>query len=78
MLEEVSEMTQHGQDFFVAYSPERVNPGDKVNTIETIVKVVGRYATIRPSHGGQDVRLWSSKPAPIAPAAFRRNRRQDH
>ena len=30
-----------GQDFFVAYSPERINPGDKVNTIETIVKVVG-------------------------------------
>jgi len=25
----------------VAYSPERINPGDKVNTIETIVKVVG-------------------------------------
>ncbi len=30
-----------GTDFFVAYSPERINPGDKVNTIETIVKVVG-------------------------------------
>jgi UDP-N-acetyl-D-glucosamine/UDP-N-acetyl-D-galactosamine dehydrogenase len=30
-----------GVDFFVAYSPERINPGDKVNTIETIVKVVG-------------------------------------
>ena len=30
-----------GKDFFVAYSPERINPGDKVNTIETIVKVVG-------------------------------------
>ena len=30
-----------GVDFFVGYSPERINPGDKVNTIETIVKVVG-------------------------------------
>ncbi|MGL6249034.1 MAG: nucleotide sugar dehydrogenase, partial [Culicoidibacterales bacterium] len=29
-----------GVDFSVGYSPERVNPGDKVNTIETIVKVV--------------------------------------
>lgn len=29
-----------GPDFKVGYSPERINPGDKVNTIETIVKVV--------------------------------------
>jgi UDP-N-acetyl-D-galactosamine dehydrogenase len=29
-----------GEDFKVGYSPERVNPGDKVNTVETIVKVV--------------------------------------
>jgi UDP-N-acetyl-D-galactosamine dehydrogenase len=29
-----------GDDFFVGYSPERVNPGDKVNTIDTITKVV--------------------------------------
>lgn len=29
-----------GVDFSIGYSPERVNPGDKVNTIETIVKVV--------------------------------------
>ena len=40
VLEAVSGLTM-GQDFFVAYSPERINPGDKVNTIETIVKVVG-------------------------------------
>ena len=40
MLEEVSGLKM-GEDFFVAYSPERINPGDKVNTIETIVKVVG-------------------------------------
>ena len=30
-----------GYDFSVGYSPERINPGDKVNTLETIVKVVG-------------------------------------
>lgn len=29
-----------GRDFFVGYSPERINPGDKVHTLETIVKVV--------------------------------------
>jgi len=29
-----------GEDFFVGYSPERINPGDKVNTFETITKVV--------------------------------------
>ena len=39
VLEEVSGLTM-GEDFFVAYSPERINPGDKVNTIETIVKAV--------------------------------------
>ena len=27
------------QGFFVGYSPERINPGDKVNTLETIMKV---------------------------------------
>ena len=39
-LEAASGLTM-GVDFFVAYSPERINPGDKVNTVETIVKVVG-------------------------------------
>jgi UDP-N-acetyl-D-galactosamine dehydrogenase len=29
-----------GTDFKVGYSPERINPGDKVHTVETIVKVV--------------------------------------
>lgn len=28
------------QDFYLGYSPERINPGDKVNTLQTIVKVV--------------------------------------
>ena len=27
------------KDFFCGYSPERINPGDKINTISTIVKV---------------------------------------
>lgn len=29
-----------GRDFKVGYSPERINPGDKINTLETIVKIV--------------------------------------
>ncbi len=29
-----------GEDFKIGYSPERINPGDKVNTLEKIVKIV--------------------------------------
>ena len=29
-----------GQDFRIGYSPERINPGDKVHTLENIVKIV--------------------------------------
>jgi UDP-N-acetyl-D-galactosamine dehydrogenase len=31
---------KNGKDFFVGYSPERINPGDKKHTIDKIVKVV--------------------------------------
>jgi UDP-N-acetyl-D-galactosamine dehydrogenase len=31
---------KRGQDFFLGYSPERINPGDKEHTLEKIVKVV--------------------------------------
>lgn len=31
---------RYGVDFKVGYSPERINPGDKVNRLETIVKIV--------------------------------------
>jgi UDP-N-acetyl-D-galactosamine dehydrogenase len=31
---------KRGVDFFVGYSPERINPGDKEHTFESIVKVV--------------------------------------
>ncbi len=30
----------YNEDFFVGYSPERVNPGDKLHSVETICKVV--------------------------------------
>ncbi|HAL02047.1 MAG TPA: nucleotide sugar dehydrogenase [Lachnospiraceae bacterium] len=29
-----------GKDFFIGYSPERINPGDKVHRLETITKIV--------------------------------------
>lgn len=39
ILEEYSNLT-YGKDFFVGYSPERINPGDKEHTFTTITKVV--------------------------------------
>lgn len=37
-LQQVSGL-QYNRDFFVGFSPERINPGDKVHTIENITKV---------------------------------------
>lgn len=39
VLEEMSGLTC-GEDFWVGYSPERINPGDKEHRFETITKVV--------------------------------------
>ena len=39
VLEEVSGLTC-GKDFFLAYSPERINPGDREHTVDKITKVV--------------------------------------
>ncbi|MGV3546024.1 MAG: nucleotide sugar dehydrogenase [Pedobacter sp.] len=38
ILEKYSGLT-YNHDFFVGYSPERINPGDKVNTLTSIKKV---------------------------------------
>ncbi|MFM7012625.1 MAG: Vi polysaccharide biosynthesis UDP-N-acetylglucosamine C-6 dehydrogenase TviB [Betaproteobacteria bacterium] len=38
VLEKVSRL-KFNQDFFCGYSPERINPGDKVNTLTTIKKI---------------------------------------
>ena len=38
ILEEFSEL-KFNKDFFCGYSPERINPGDKVNTLTSIKKV---------------------------------------
>ena len=39
ILEEASGL-KFGEDFKVGYSPERINPGDKVNTLTKITKIV--------------------------------------
>lgn len=38
VIEQYSQL-KFNEDFFAGYSPERINPGDKINTLETIVKV---------------------------------------
>jgi UDP-N-acetyl-D-galactosamine dehydrogenase len=38
ILEEISRLT-FNKDFYCGYSPERINPGDKVNTLTTIKKI---------------------------------------
>ena len=40
IIESVSKL-KFNKDFHVAYSPERVNPGDKLNILKTITKIVG-------------------------------------
>ncbi len=39
VIERISGLTA-GKDFSYGYSPERINPGDKVHTLENVVKVV--------------------------------------
>ena len=39
LLEKFSNLT-HKKDFYVGYSPERINPGDKEHVLENIIKVV--------------------------------------
>ena len=39
LLEEHSGLTR-GKDFFLGYSPERINPGDKEHRLDTITKII--------------------------------------
>jgi len=39
LIEEVSGL-RRGRDFFLGYSPERINPGDREHTVDRIIKVV--------------------------------------
>lgn len=40
ILEQVSQF-KSGRDFYVGYSPERINPGDNQHTLKTVPKVMG-------------------------------------
>lgn len=45
-LEKASSL-KSGQDFYLGYSPERINPGDKIHTVDKITKVVaGQNETV--------------------------------
>jgi UDP-N-acetyl-D-galactosamine dehydrogenase len=39
LIEEVSGL-RRGRDFFLGYSPERINPGDREHTVDRIIKVI--------------------------------------
>lgn len=39
LIERVSGLVR-GRDFFLGYSPERINPGDRLHTVDRIVKVI--------------------------------------
>lgn len=64
-----------GRDFFLGYSPERMNPGDKEHTVERITKVIAGqtpevvevlrrvYGAIKGHMGrGQPTTGWSRTP----------------
>ncbi|MDR6301787.1 nucleotide sugar dehydrogenase [Mesonia maritima] len=56
VLEETSGLT-FNQDFYVGYSPERINPGDKEHTVEKILKVTSGST---PEIGKQVDQLYAS------------------
>lgn len=45
IIEEISSL-KAGVDFNIGYSPERINPGDKIHRLETITKVVSGDTTL--------------------------------
>ena len=55
VLEKISEL-KFNQDFFAGYSPERINPGDKVNTLTKIKKITsGSTPEVAVAVDGMDV-----------------------
>ena len=53
LLEKTSGLTLN-KDFFVGYSPERINPGDKKRSIKDIVKVVSGSTSSSTSTSGSE------------------------
>ena len=45
ILEEVSGLKLN-EDFYIGYSPERINPGDKTHTVENIPKITKKLQTL--------------------------------
>lgn len=56
---EAESKLEHGVDFEVAYSPERINPGDKVNRLTNILKIVS-ISNPTPFNKDRIVNLYSS------------------
>jgi UDP-N-acetyl-D-galactosamine dehydrogenase len=70
LIEQVSGL-KRGRDFFLGYSPERINPGDREHTLDKVVKVVAgqdaatlarvaaAYSTIAPAgiHRAPSIRV---------------------
>jgi UDP-N-acetyl-D-galactosamine dehydrogenase len=63
------------QDFFVGYSPERINPGDKEHTLTKILKIVSGDTPETLEKVAQLSTRSIVKPACTAPAASRPPRR---
>lgn len=55
-IEKVSGLKGY-EDFFVGYSPERINPGDKEHTLTKIIKVV---SGCNPQSGGEIAKVYGS------------------
>lgn len=73
ILEEESGL-KAGQDFFVGYSPERINPGDKTQTFQTIAKVVSgqdqeTLATISKIYGQVVDKIYPASSIKVAEAS---------
>ena len=63
---------EHGTDFFLGFSPERINPGDKEHTVDRITKVVSGQTpetadAVAPGLRQGHRRATSSSPATSAP-----------
>lgn len=65
VLERESGLTLN-RDFFVGYSPERINPGDREHRLETVTKITSVPRRRRPSTW---TRCTPPSPEPTAPAA---------